>query len=216
MSRKRALSVRIAGRRHVVAVSTRYSRFVGVMKWLLPLGAVAIAALVVAWPYATGRDAGVPLSFAAIESTVDELLYMTNARFLGADDEDQPFSVTADSVSQEVDDPDILRFIVPKADILLSGGTWFALTADRGTLDRAARTLVLDGAVNVFSDEGYELRTQRAEVDLRTSIASGDSLIEGQGPLGVLNAARFEINRESRTIRFDGGVRLVLYPKAGG
>ncbi|MFQ5957944.1 MAG: LPS export ABC transporter periplasmic protein LptC [Alphaproteobacteria bacterium] len=215
MSKRPLFGEQVIQRRRPDAVSERYSRFVGLMKVVLPMSAAALAALVVAWPYLEGRDSGMPLSFANVEATTAEALFMRNARYFGSDDRDQPFTVTADSVIQADDQSDTIRFTLPKADILLSDGAWLALTADRGTLRRSDQTLLLDGAVNIFSDEGYEFRTERAEIDLSTSVARGNVAIEGQGPFGILNADTFRLDRDNRSIRFEGQVRLVLYPKAG-
>ena len=215
MTRRRSIGEHFARRRRIVAISARYSRFVGLMKVVLPMSAVALAVLVVAWPYLAGREEGFHLSFADIGVDATEAVYMTNARFFGSDDKRQPISVTADSVTQEIGDPDTVRFILPKADILLENGDWLALTAERGTLHRAGQLLALDGGVNIFFDKGYEFRTERAEIDLRTRAARGDAPVEGQGPLGLLNASGFRLGDKGRTIHFDGRVRLVLYPNAG-
>lgn len=217
-SRRRSIGERIASRRPIVGDSRHYTRFVGLMKWLLPLGAVALVALVVISPYLTGREDGVSFSFAALETTVDEALFMTNARLFGSAKSEsgkQPFTVTAESVRQESGEPDIVHFTLPKADITLDDGTWLALTADRGTLNREDQRLRLEGAVNIFSDEGFELRTEHAEVDLRARTAWGDKPVEGQGPFGMLNANRFRLDRTRRTMQFEGNVHFVLYPKTG-
>ncbi len=206
---------RWAERRRKIAASGRYSRFVGLMKWLLPLSAVALALLVVVWPYLGGQERGLPLSFTAIKSSTSDKLFMTNARFLGTDDRNQPYTVTADRVIQQAGDQDVVRFVNPKADIQLDNGSWVALTADRGVLRQSSEMLTLNGEVNVFSDTGFEFRTDRAKVDLRTKLASGDAPVVGQGPLGVLNATGFTLDRGGRTIRFKGRVKLVLYPKNG-
>lgn len=212
MTRRRSIGAHFAARRRRVVIGARYSRFVGLMKLVLPLSAAALAAVVVAWPYLAGRDTGFQLSFANVGIGPAETEYMTNARLLVSDGKDQPINVTADSVTQAADDPDMYHFILPKADILLASGAWIALTAERGTLRRSEQTLTLDGGVSVYSDDGYEFRTERAEIDLRARTARGDAPVEGQGPLGVLSAGGFYLGD---TIRFEGRVRLVAYPKAG-
>ncbi len=149
-------------RRRLAATGVRYSNFVGLMKVLLPTVAAVLIALVVAWPLLSGRDEGVPISFADVELSGPETPLMSNARYLGTDARNRPFTVTADAVTQAAEDEDTIHFTAPKADMLLDSGAWVALTADRGTLHRATNTMVLDGAVNIFSDEGYEFRTAHA------------------------------------------------------
>ena len=214
MTRRRSIGEQFARRRETV-VDGRYSRFVGLMKVALPVSAAALAVLVVAWPYLSGRDVGFNLTFADVGAGAIDAVHMSNARLFGTDDEGQPFKVTAESAIQDVDDSDTVRFTSPKADILLDNGAWLALTAAHGVLYRARQILVLDGAVELFFDEGYAFRTDRAEIDLRTRITHGDSPVEGHGPLGVLNADGFRFDPQGRTIRFEGRVRLVVNPRAG-
>lgn len=186
------------------------------MKLLLPLSAAVLVLAVVAWPYLTGRDDGIPLSFATIGLGLDESVFVTNARYMGADDKNQPYTLTAELAAQDDDNPDIIQLTNPKADILLNGGTWLALTADKGTLLRASEQLSLEGAVSIFSDVGYEFRTESAEIDLAKSLAHGDAPIEGQGPFGILNANSFRLDSKGHVIYFEGQVRMTLYPKSGG
>ena len=215
MTVRRSFSARIARPPGAITVSERYSRFVGMMKLVLPLGAALLVFIVVAWPYLGGRDAGISLSFATIGLGLEENVFMTNARYLGSDAKDQPYTLTAEVMTQDDGDPDVIRLTRPTADILMNGGSWYALTADAGTLLRDTERLSLEGAVNVFSDAGYEFHTERAEIDLRTSRAYGDAPIEGQGPFGVLYADRFRLEEKGRVIHFEGRVRMILYPKSG-
>ncbi len=185
------------------------------MKVLLPTGAAVLTALVVAWPLLSGRDEGVPISFADVEFSGPETPLMSNARYFATDERDRPFSVTADTVTQVAEDEDTVHFTAPKADMLLDSGAWVALTADRGTLHRATNTMELDGAVNIFSDEGYEFRTERAEIDIDANTAWGDRPIEGQGPLGTLNADTFRLDNAAGRLLFEGRVRMIIYPNVG-
>ena len=212
---RRTISERLVGAPRDVIVSVRYSRFVGMMKLLLPLSAAVLILAVVAWPYLAGRDDGIPLSFATIGMGLDESVFVTNARYMGADDKNQPYTLTAELAAQDDSDPDIIRLTKPKADILLNEGTWLVLTADSGTLLRASEQLSLEGAVSIFSDIGYEFRTESAKIDLGASRAYGDAPIEGQGPFGVLNADSFRLDGKGHVIYFEGRVRMTLYPKSG-
>ena len=69
----------------------------------------------------------------------------------------------------------------PQADITLQDGSWITVTANSGRFDRAAEQLSLDGDVNLFHDDGMEMRTELARVDLQESLAWGDQPVEGQG-----------------------------------
>lgn len=215
MTKSLLIGAFLGRRRRMVGDSGRYSRFVGLMKLVLPMSAVSLAALVIAWPYLTKGQAGLPIAFSSIEVDDDDSVFMTNARYFGEDESQQPFTVVADTVTREIGDPDTVRFTLPKAEIQLEDGAWMALAAEHGTLYQSDQMLTLSGAVSIFSDQGYEFHTERAELNLQTSVAHGNDPVEGQGPLGLLNAEGFSLDREDGTLRFEGGVRLILLPKPG-
>lgn len=215
MSAGRTFSERIARPSRIIAVSERYSRFVGLMKLMLPLSATALVVIVVSWPYLTGRDNGIPLSFASIGLGLDEKVFMTNARYMGSDDKDQPYTLIAERMAEEEGVEDAIRLTKPQADIMLNSGSWLALTADTGLLLQKAEQLTLEGKVNFFSDAGYEFRTSRVEINLGSKRAHGEEPIEGQGPFGTLTADSFRFEEQGKIMFFEGHVRMILYPESG-
>jgi lipopolysaccharide export system protein LptC len=215
MTPRRSIGNYFSRQRRMVTISARYTRFVALLKVALPVGAVALAATVVAWPYLNGPQGGIRLAFTDVGVSASKGIRMTNVRFFDTDGNDQPISVTAEAVMQDTDESNIVRFTMPTADIQLQSGMWLALTAKQGELNRGEEKLSLDGSVNLFSDQGYELRTEHVEFDLRSQTATGNVPVEGQGPMGVLNAERFRVDQGGRSIHFEGKVRMVVYPKAG-
>lgn len=215
MTARRTFSERIARPSRIVAVGERYSRFVGLMKLMLPLGATTLIIIVIAWPYLNGREDGIPLSFASIGLGLDEKLFMTNARYMGSDSKDQPYTLTAELMTEEEGVIDAIRLTKPQADILLNNGSWLALSADTGVLIREDEQLTLEGGVNFFSDGGYEFRTQRAVINLASKSAHGEQPITGQGPFGTFNADSFRLEDQGSSMFFEGNVRLIYYPGAG-
>ena len=100
----------------------------------------------------------------------------------------------------------------PKADLTLQGGAWLALAAETGVFLKSSQTLDLAGKVNLFHDRGYEIRTERARIDLKQGTASGDVAVTGQGPFGTLQSEGFQLLNQGRRILFTGKARLVLFP----
>ena len=215
MTARRTFSERMVRPTQIITVSERYSRFVGWMKLMLPLSATALVIIVVIWPYFSGREDGIPLSFASIGIGLDENIFMTNARYMGSDDQDQPYTLTAELMAEEEGVGDAIRLTKLQADIMLNNGSWLALTADSGLLVRESKQLTLEGGVNFFSDDGYEFRTARAEINLTTKRAHGEDPIEGQGPFGMLNADSFRFENRGKSMFFEGNVRMSLYPEMG-
>jgi lipopolysaccharide export system protein LptC len=77
-------------------------------------------------------------------------------------------------------------------------------------MDKSA--LSLTGGIAMFSDDGYELHTQRANVDLRKGIFHGPGEVTGQGPMGTFRADTFELDRITRQIALHGHVRMIINP----
>lgn len=197
-----------------------YSRFVSMMKLLLPVVALVLIALVILWPHIGSDDLRFRIGFAAIKASVSKDPSMVNPRFVGTDSENKPYSITADLARSLGDvtskeNPANIELEMPKADITLDDGSWLVLTADTGMLIHSDKALNLEGSVNLFHDSGYEFRTEKAAIDLSKGIASGNLPIEGQGPFGVLNAEGFKLVEKGKTIYFSGKSKLVLHPQAG-
>ena len=191
-----------------------YSRSVSLMKFFLPALAIFLVALIAIWPQIQAPDTRFKIGFSRLKATESGDPSMVNARFVGTDSKNRPFSVTADFAKNKARDKNTVELEKPKADITIGDGTWLVMTADTGFFDRAGQTLDLVGAVNLFHDSGYEFRTQKALIDLARGIASGDAPIEGQGPFGSLRAEGFRMVEQGKTIFFTGKAKLVIYPSA--
>jgi lipopolysaccharide export system protein LptC len=193
-----------------------YSRFVALMKVALPAIAVALIGTVALWPQLRNfGEGGFTLSFADMGRQATGSQRLVNARYYGTDDDDQPFTITADLAEETAPGSARLRLDNPKADITLEDGSWVMLGADEGVYGEDTDVLRLSGAVNLFHDAGYELHTTAATINIVAGTASGDRPVRGQGPFGELTAEGFRLADTGRRIEFTGRARLVLRPNAG-
>jgi lipopolysaccharide export system protein LptC len=192
-----------------------YSRFVGLMKVVLPLSAGILMLLVVIWPQLERPDEGFRLGVSGMAPGDVEGQRIVNARFNGLDRDGNPFTILAEGAVQPDGgaEPVLLEF--PKADMTLDNNSWIAMSADDGAYYKRSQTLDLDGNVHGFHDEGYELRTTRASVDLAAGAASGDMPVAGHGPLGELQGQGFRLTDRGKRILFTGESRLLIYPSGG-
>lgn len=194
-----------------------YSVFVTWMKLLLPALACALVILVVAWPQLVPDDSGFQLEAIDDIAQQAETLSMLNAKFNGFDEEKRPFTITADVASQQPGDADKINLVLPKADITLTNDEWLAVTANKGRYERAEQQLRLEGDVNLFHDNGFEMRSEEANVDLKAGKAWGNLPVEGQGPAGTIRSRGFRIYDRGSRIFFTGQSHMLLYSgsKAG-
>ena len=197
------------GRRRLV----RYSRFVSAMKLILPVVAGLLILLVAVWPQLQPPENRFSVDFGSVRAN-DESLdpAMIRPRYVGIDNGNMPFSVTADLAKNLSLGSEEIELDMPKADITLKDGTWLAMAAETGIYSRDSKMLALDGGVNLFHDSGYEIRTPMATIELETGSASGDRPVEGHGPFGELRSQGFQLEDKGARILFTGKAKLVLYP----
>ena len=213
----RLAGLQVQSREGAAGRTVGYSNFVGFMRYALPLGALLLLGLVVIWPLVTGREAGFRILFSDAPN-LDGSLRMVNARYLGVDNRNQPYTVTAAEASQSQPNSPFVTLQDISADVFLDDrrGQWLALTAREGLYQRDERYLDLAGDVSIFSDQGHEFHTARAHVDLAARTADGDAPLDGQGPLGLLQAGNFFFDDNAQSMFFGGGVKMIVFPGGQG
>jgi lipopolysaccharide export system protein LptC len=199
-----------------LAVGRRLSsRSVAVLKVALPLLAMVLLGLVLAWPRLNPDPREFRLGAGNLPINVDaEASRMLKPRYVGTDEGNQPFQVIADQATH-AGSADRILLAEPKADVTLKDGSWVAVQAREGLFDRVQNTLGLRGEVQIFHDAGYEFRTESADIDMKVGTARGDQPVEGQGPFGHLKAEGFEILDRGARILFTGKARVDLRPDHG-
>ena len=204
---------RSSDERRETAISSfgrRYSRFVGLMKFVLPAFAVGLIVLMVAWPGQFGHGDGFRLSFADLDPDPDGNLGVVRARFAGTDSKRRPFFITAERAVQQSEQFQVFNLEALQADITLDNGTWISVSAIGGIFDRGSRHLHLEGPIEIFTNVGYELHAEEASVDLGLGAVKTGRPVNGHGPLGAIWAEGMQFTSEGGLIAFSGGVRVVL------
>ena len=193
----------------------RYSRFVSTMKFLLPVAAVLLVTAVAIWPQLQSQDRRFRVGFGTVNARETMDPGMINPRYVGIDEGNLPYSITADLAKNVVQGNEAIELEMPKADMTLKDGSWLVLTAENGIYSRDRKSLVLDGAVNLFHDSGYEIRTQEARIDLERGAAAGNRQVDGHGPFGELRSEGFLLENQGSKITFTGKAKLIIYPGFG-
>ena len=197
-----------------VSGSRTYSRYVFFMKMILPTIALGLAGLLFIWPQMKVTDTRFSINFKNIQNSDPEELNMINARFIGTDSKNQPFSITADMAKNMKIGGTTIELEMPKADIGIDNGSWLAVIANNGIYNQKTQTLDLIGAVNLFHDSGYEFNAEKTTIDLTKGIARSDAKINGQGPFGNLTSEGFRIEKKNNQYFFIGRSKLVIKPRA--
>lgn len=191
-----------------------YSRFVRIMKVMLPITALSLIVLVVVYSAGGGRDNDT-ISIRGTEMnelTQDRAL--VNPKLTGTDGRGQPFTVTAKGATLAPGKAQRMTIDEVKADITMQDKSWVQVGAVQGTLDVEGKTLDLNHTINIYSDRGYECHTDSARYDFGSGLLKGESPIKCQGPLGIITAKRFEGLRDPGILKFMGGVSTNYFPAA--
>jgi lipopolysaccharide export system protein LptC len=210
---KRARQLR--ERHPVVGLQRRYSHFVRVMKFLLPSLATVLLALVLVWPRLVAEDMGFHVGFADLSPEAVKSLSMIDARYFGIDQNDHPYTVTADRATQRDQDSNLIDLVNPKADFSAKDGAGVYVEAERGVFHQKEQLLDLYTNVSLYHDKGYELHTQQARVDLKDNSAHGSVPVEGQGPQGSLQGDGFDIVDKGERVNVNGKSHLDMQAAGG-
>jgi lipopolysaccharide export system protein LptC len=192
----------------------RRSRLIDVLRILLPVLALILVGLVVAWPQIMPGPGGITVpTFVPGDGDQPDRLRMDSPRYVGQTSHNRPYEVTAQSASLDPLAANIVHLDHPFADIALAEGGDVRLMAQNGTYDRDTEKLLLDGGIEVVTSTGYRFVTPSARVNLAQGRIHGLQPIEGDGPTGRLSANRFEITDAGDVLRFDGRVKVTVLPQ---
>ncbi len=202
-----------ARQRQRATEALRYSRFVSVMKKILPVGAIVLMGSVVAYSVMPRYND----KYMALQQSgnLARDLTMTKSSFTGTDEKGNPFKVTAAEVIQDPKAKNTMRAELRQidADMQFENKNWINATAGHGWIDGEAGVLKLDGGISVFTDNGYEMHTKSATALIKANILEGSEGVTGHGPTGQFSADRFHFDRAKKQVRLWGHVHMILYPQ---
>lgn len=196
---------------HQLQRLARYTSIVYVSKYSLIGVAALLLIMVFLVPALHSDDSGARLVFTNMESGDFIKPRMSNPRFQGLNKNGQPYTVSAKMAERQEDGKVLLTSL--DAEMTLTNGSWLAFTGKTGVFDPEANTLFLPEDVSVYHDAGYDMYTTHVIMDLDGAKARGDQEVNGQGPLGRINAAGFAVDNDAGRIIFTPDVTVILYAK---
>ncbi len=187
---------------------TRRRLAVVASKWLLPLAALLLLAVVAMWPeldrmMQAGRASMRRLL--AVEGTAGRML---DPRYRGMDARGRPYTITADTATQA--GAERVNLVNPKADATLQNGTWLLVQSHDGVFLQHSGLLDLSHDVVLYREDGTTLTSAAASVDLKQGAASSDQPTHAEGPFGTLDAPGFTLVDKGAVVQFPGPAHLLL------
>jgi lipopolysaccharide export system protein LptC len=186
-----------------------HSRRVARLKRILPAVGLGLLLLVTAWPRLAPLFDRLRFAWPAIDLREARELRMLNPRYIGTDRMNHPFTLIAAVGRQVPDRQELMALEQPRADLQTRGGANVVLTADSGVYQSQSQLLDLFGHVTLIHQNGSQVETSSAHLDLAANAASGHEAVEGHGPSGDVWGEGFEIIDKGDTIVFTGQSRLI-------
>lgn len=178
-------------------------------KWVLPLAGAALLVGIAVWPELDRMEDRARVSFRRVLQATPDAVRLVEPRYQGFDEQNRPFTVTATTATQ-TETANIVDLDRPRADIVLTDGTWVLLESAAGRFDKGRNTLDLSGEVTLWQDGGNMLVTEAARILLREGAAAGDRPVAAQGPFGTLTSEGFRLTERGQVVVFTGRSRAVL------
>ena len=189
-----------------------YSRFVKFMRWALPLFALALMVVVLAWPELDEQIEAIPqeniLSSDEIAIGGNELL---NPRYETTDEQNNPVFVKAQKAILSQNNQDLIRLEIPEADFKTKQGESIKVKASQGTYDQTSEKLFLQNNVLITHESNYVLDAEELRLNMKTQEAFSKKNVTITGKDAKLHASGLQGNMQEGNLIFDGPASLTLY-----
>ncbi len=190
----------------------RNSRRVRLLKILLPVVSIIVAAVVFGMTFLFNSVPGFDIGSVSLSS---DGLVMTAPNLSGSEG-DKSYKVSATRAIQRLSNPKIIDLEGLKADVILGAADKVTFSANEGTYDTDSEYLTLNGDIRILWSKGYAAHLDSAEVDLKTGAIKSDQSIAIQSDNSGLKAGKVELDEDSQALRFTDGVKMTIDPSTMG
>ncbi len=188
--------------------SKRHTAIVRKMRLILPIVALGVMVILITWKNENATVAPVPREQVSPQTiSQNELI---NPKFQSEDSHAQPYTITADKATQNAEDMNTVLLQKPVADMTLKSGGWVSLKADNGSYKQEEGNLNVNGQVEIHHENGYEIHTDKMNIDVKGQIITSDTPVTGHGPSADISATGLNANGATNTIIFTGPAKLIL------
>lgn len=135
---------------------------------------------------------------------------MAAPRLAGFTHDARAYDLSARAAAQDLTKPDLLELQDISAKFDMEDKSQVELTASNGVYDRKTELLTLLTRIKLATTTGYEALLTEAIVDVKKGSVRSQSPVEVKLLNGTLNANRLEVDDKGESIRFEGGVSMLL------
>ena len=194
------------------------SKYVGILKILLPILAAIGLIVIMVWPKirsliyvddpATRKIHSIIKSQPKIKNTA------INPEFVSVDKKGRPYTLRAKQYVSPNNDFEIMDLSNPSGEFKLDDNDTVKFTANVGQYTKSKDLLKLTGSVHMSTKKGYDLYTAVADVDLKANVGDSNVSTYGTGPIGEnILAEGFQITDKGDKVTFKGKTKITIPPE---
>ncbi|MBY0428307.1 MAG: LPS export ABC transporter periplasmic protein LptC [Alphaproteobacteria bacterium] len=176
---------------------SRYSRWVGSLKLILPIAAACILMVLVVLPNVNGSNVQ-PKQLSATDASMLSPVYTSH------DAQNRPYEVTADTAKQKPEAAGVTDLANPKAVIDLENGAKLNAEGQGAIYNENDGSLNVQKGVVLRHSNGTTFTTEEAHIDVNSKNAEGNKPVTLQGNFGEVHGQGFKAIDGGKTIIFTG------------
>ncbi|MGE5502197.1 MAG: LPS export ABC transporter periplasmic protein LptC [Ignavibacteriales bacterium] len=131
---------------------------------------------------------------------------LLNAHLVGRVKDGRSFEIGARQAIRDENDYQSISLMEPVLVIGEGLPNEARMSARIGAYNERDKLLRLRGGVRIVDGKGHSFASQEAIIDTRTGNVVGQSQVQGDGPLGQLNAKSYSVQDKGDRLVFKGGV----------
>ena len=188
-------------RRAEIARWRRRSRLIRALRIVLPIVIAVIAAALVG--EVVWRNI---VALPTPQKEARTAIRLVNAKLAGRVKDGRSFTIGAKQAIRDEHDYQSISLMEPVLIIGEGLPNEAQMSARLGSYNERDKLLRLRGEVRIVDGKGHRFASQEAIIDTQTGDVVGQSQVQGDGPLGQLNAKSYSVQDRGDRLVFKGGV----------
>lgn len=188
-----------------------HSRRVVVFKRALPAFAFLLASVMIAWPAFNEQKDKFTLATKEATDVQTGNSDMTAVRYFSKDSEENPLTITSQTVRELDKTRKIIALTRPTAKYIMSDGVILTGETSYGLIFQNDKYLYFEDRVDGATDTGYQAISEKIVCDYNAGTLASEQDVFIKGPAGMLQANGFYIKENGNYLFFKGYTSTLLF-----
>lgn len=195
--------------------ASRHSSHVRWLRWMVLLGAIALAVGVVGYaffdPFRTVLPAGASIDGAGLSGS---RVTMAHPKMSGYRNDGRPYDFTAESAVQDLKKPNILELNQLDAHVTMADKSLVHIKARFGLYDTSQETMDLKNDIRITSDAGTDITMRTAHVEFKGGNVASNDPVQVYMKTGTVSSDSMHMTGNGTAIIFEGHVHSKMVSDA--